>query len=152
VANVRVSVKAVIVVDGRLLVTRNQDEAGDYFLLPGGGQQHGESLRDALIRECREEIGADVEVHDVLMMRDFIGRNHSAAPRYHDFHQLEIFFRCTLLGELAPDGGTSPDQGQIGVEWLDLAALNGQRIYPTALPSLLSGPMTGSPIYLGDVS
>jgi ADP-ribose pyrophosphatase YjhB (NUDIX family) len=147
-----VSVKAIIVVDGRLLVTRNQDEAGDYYLLPGGGQEHGESLRDALRRECREEIGADVEVHDVLLVRDYIGRNHDAATRHQDFHQIEIMFGCTLLGDLAPGGGTNPDEMQTGIVWLDLGALNEHRIYPSVLPELLPRLATGTPIYLGDVS
>jgi ADP-ribose pyrophosphatase YjhB (NUDIX family) len=147
-----VSVKAIIVVDGRLLVTRNQDEAGDYYLLPGGGQEHGESLRDALRRECREEIGADVEVHDVLLVRDYIGRNHDAAIRHQDFHQIEIMFGCTLLGDLAPGGGTNPDEMQTGIVWLDLGALNEHRIYPSVLPELLPRLATGTPIYLGDVS
>src|SRR5215216_3959860 len=61
---VRVSVKAIVTKDGRLLVTRNRDVEGDFFLLPGGGQESGETLTEALRRECLEEVGADVDVHD----------------------------------------------------------------------------------------
>lgn len=33
-----------------------------YYKLPGGGVEAGESLLEALYRECREEIGCDIEV------------------------------------------------------------------------------------------
>jgi 8-oxo-dGTP diphosphatase len=152
VANVRVSVKAIIVVDGRLLVTRNRDAEGDFFLLPGGGQEHGESLPDALRRECREEIGVDVEVHDVRLVRDYIGRNHEFADHNSDAHQLEIMFRCTLRGEVVAGGGTMPDAWQVGVDWLDLASLGEQRLYPKVLQRVLPHLPADSPIYLGDVN
>jgi 8-oxo-dGTP diphosphatase len=151
-ANVRVSVKAIIVVDGHLLVTRNRDEEGHFFLLPGGGQEHGESLHDALRRECREELGADVEVHDVGLIRDYIGRNHEFADHDSGTHQLEIMIRCTLLDEVVAGAGTNPDQWQIGIDWLDLATLDEHRIYPKVLRSALPALAVDSPIYLGDVN
>ena len=151
-ANIRVSVKAIIVVDGRLLVTRNQDEEGHFFLLPGGGQDHGESLHDALRRECREELGVDVDVHDVVLVRDYIGRNHEFSDHDGGVHQLEIMFRCTLRDEVVEGGATNPDRWQIGIDWLDFAALDEQRIYPNVLRSAVPRLAVGSPIYLGDVN
>src|SRR5262245_56058956 len=52
-AMIRVSAKAVIVRDDKLLVIAHRDADGEYFLLPGGGQERFESLHDALRRECR---------------------------------------------------------------------------------------------------
>jgi 8-oxo-dGTP pyrophosphatase MutT (NUDIX family) len=34
----------------------------DYYKLPGGGIEKGESPEIALVRECKEEIGCDVEI------------------------------------------------------------------------------------------
>jgi ADP-ribose pyrophosphatase YjhB (NUDIX family) len=53
----RNSAKAIIVREGRLLVTRNSDPEGDWYILPGGGQNHSEPLHATLRRECLEEIG-----------------------------------------------------------------------------------------------
>jgi len=38
---VRLSVKAIIVRDGRLLVLKCRDDAGIWYALPGGGQEAG---------------------------------------------------------------------------------------------------------------
>ncbi len=41
-------------------------ESKGYYNLPGGGVEKGEDTRQGLIRECREEIGCDIEITTVL--------------------------------------------------------------------------------------
>ena len=53
----RVVAKALITnEDGKILVVK---ENQDFWSLPGGGLEHGESAQDCLKREIREEIGVD---------------------------------------------------------------------------------------------
>jgi 8-oxo-dGTP diphosphatase len=148
---VRVSVKAVIRRGGELLVTKEVDAEGPYYILPGGAQEPGEALDETARRECREEIGAEVEVGDLLWVRDFVHRNH---PRMGDpeseVHQLEFFFRCTLLGDGQLGSGTAVDAGQVAVEWLDLRTLPARHFYPVTLRPLLAAEDPTGPVYLGD--
>ena len=59
VIGVRASVSAVIVDrQGRLLLQQRSD--GGQWGLPGGSVEIGESLRDAVVREVREETGLRV--------------------------------------------------------------------------------------------
>jgi ADP-ribose pyrophosphatase YjhB (NUDIX family) len=52
------------------------NKVNDFFLLPGGGIDDGESATDGLRRECREEVGCEVEVLDELgMTEDFRSRD-----------------------------------------------------------------------------
>lgn len=62
---IRNSAKAVIVKDGKLLTIKLHENGGTYYILPGGGQKHGENLHQALTRECREELGAEVEIGEL---------------------------------------------------------------------------------------
>jgi len=62
-----------------VLVTRNMDRSGPFFLLPGGGQEHGETLPKALRREFMEEVGVPIEVNELVLVRDYIARNHEFA-------------------------------------------------------------------------
>jgi hypothetical protein len=39
---IRNSAKAIVIRDGYLLSIRNRDADGDWYILPGGGQNHGD--------------------------------------------------------------------------------------------------------------
>ena len=52
-----VRVAGLLVKDQRLLLVRQQRGGEDYWLLPGGGVEFGESLSAALEREVLEELG-----------------------------------------------------------------------------------------------
>ncbi|GEL24141.1 hypothetical protein PSU4_30950 [Pseudonocardia sulfidoxydans NBRC 16205] len=62
-ADARVVVATALIDDGRLLAarrTRPEALAGRWEL-PGGSVEAGEDEADAVVRECKEELGADVE-------------------------------------------------------------------------------------------
>ena len=50
----------VIIEKGKLLV--NKDNKDDFYKLPGGTVEQGDSLQEACIREAKEENNADVEI------------------------------------------------------------------------------------------
>jgi len=156
---IRNSAKALIVQDGRLLALEMRDAEGEYFILPGGGQEPGETLSDAVRRECREELDADVLVGDLRLIREFIGRNHDEfADRDADFHAIEFMFACALAPGATLRLGAIPDERQVGVAWLPLGEIEARRFYPRALRPILAqlaraGDARGNaPIYLGDIN
>jgi len=150
----RNSCKAIVFRDGAVLLTVNRDRDGSFHLLPGGGQRHGETLTDAVIREVLEETGWLVEPGELLLVRDYIGANHQFAAEDGDAHQTELMFRAELVRRI-PGAANVPDPWQTGVEWVGLAELSDIRIYPSALSTLLpllyEETYTG-PIYLGDMN
>ena len=149
---VRPSVKALIVRDGRLLVTVNTDPGGLFYLLPGGGQRFGESLVEALRRECREETSLEVVVGDLVAVRDYIGAHHEFAVSDSHYHQLELFFEARIAADAEPSLGPGSDTFQVGVRWLPLAELGGAPLYPAALIPWLALDSGQRPVYLGDIN
>jgi len=150
---IRNSAKAIIIVDARLLTIKNQDDEGFYYILPGGGQQPGETLTSALQRECREELSVDVDVANLVCIREYIGRNHEFATADGDFHAIEFMFECSLREGGVVGAGELPDLGQVGSEWIPVDQLTACRFYPNALGLVLAEYGRGShPVYLGDVN
>ena len=69
----RVKVRAVILVDGRLVVSRERRRGVEYVLLPGGRVQRGESITDALRREVEEELGLKIEPKRLVYVTEVVG-------------------------------------------------------------------------------
>ena len=150
---IRNSAKAIIVRDGCLLATHNVDEYGDWYLLPGGGQEFGETLQETVLRECQEELGAAVQVGRLRAIREYIGGNHEFAETDGDVHQVEFMFECTVHDMYEPRNGQAIDTYQIGVVWLPLSSLDDFTFYPASLKTILTSDDAGAPItYLGDVN
>lgn len=60
-----VSVKGICFIDGKVILLKNERGQWD---LPGGKMGSKEEIEVALKREMREEIGVEVEVHDLLQV------------------------------------------------------------------------------------
>lgn len=148
---IRTAAKAIVIRDGRLLLTHCRDDSGDWYALPGGGQQPGETLCDALVRECREEIGAEVVVERLLFVRDYIAANHDFSYLEEASHQVEHLFECRVPDDYEAGNGPHPDSHQVGVVWLGHAELRRARVYPSRLHQLVD-PSAARPIpvYWGD--
>lgn len=132
----RPSVKAIIIENSQLLVLKMQDEQGIYYKLPGGGQERFETMQEALIRECAEEINLQIEPGALLWLADHIfNQQHETKPA--QGHQTEAFFRCYIKGNAQAQVGHIPDNNQIGIAWLPLNQLEQLRLYPFALRPLI---------------
>jgi len=57
----RIRVSAILRWQGRVLLCRQEKPGKEYWLLPGGGVDVGETLIEALRRELREELGIEID-------------------------------------------------------------------------------------------
>ncbi len=82
--NPLIGVGAVIVQDGRvLLIQRGQPPLLGEWSLPGGHLECGETLREATVREAREETGLVVKTDEMLGVYERIIRAEDGRVRYH---------------------------------------------------------------------
>ena len=150
---VRTSAKAIIVSRGHLLAIKNHSDGMDWYILPGGGQHHGESLTDAVKRECMEEASIRVIPGDILFVRDYISGNHEFAEEDHGAHQVELMFHCVIEDSSKPENGSHTDRMQTGVVWIPLNRIEEYSLYPSQLKEILKkGIPENHPVYLGDIN
>jgi 8-oxo-dGTP diphosphatase len=78
------AVGAIVVKDGHvLLIRRGKAPSYGIWSVPGGAVHLGESLRDAVRREIREECGIEIDLTDVLEAVDRITRDAEGRTQYH---------------------------------------------------------------------
>jgi len=119
IAPIRNTVRALILQDNNVLLLRKDGyEGGQRFALPGGGQDLGETLEQALNRECLEEIGTRVEAHDLVYVADCF-KPRDTTP-HSTRHLVEFLFACTVPGDYVPVNGHHPDKHQVEVVWVGL--------------------------------
>ena len=79
-----VGVGAVIIEDGRvLLVKRGHPPLAGEWSIPGGVLEIGETLREAAVREAREETCLTVEPAELLGVYDRVLRDDAGRTLYH---------------------------------------------------------------------
>jgi len=113
-----VGVGAVIVQDNRvLLIRRGQAPLLGEWSLPGGVLECGETLREATIRETREETGLEVETSELLGVYERVMRSDDRRVRY---HYVLIDFLCRAVAGNLKAGSDAAD-----VRWFESTELDG---------------------------
>lgn len=138
---IRPTVRAVIFRDGDLLAQVKQKPGKrPYLTLPGGKQDPGESMEEALIRECAEEIGARVTVGPLLHVAE-VHKPKADGLR----HQVEMLFACALPASYTPRLGPAPDRSQVDTVWASVHTRQSE--FKPGYARLLTAP--DAPLYLG---
>jgi 8-oxo-dGTP diphosphatase len=130
--------------EGRMLLVRHRKAGREYWLLPGGGVERGETLLDAARRELAEETGLDVEVGRLLLMCESIEEQGGR-------HIIHVTFAATVRsGALTP----GRDERLVDAAWLPVDRLGDLPLFPAIAAELLAcaaEDFVGPVRYLGNV-
>ena len=129
----RIAVRALILHRDRLLLVNAYPDAHlGLWCAPGGGCEAGQSLPDNLAREVHEETGLTISVGPPVLVNEF-----------HDpdtgFHQIDLFFHCTLLAGHLDDAWTDPEGVVTQRRFFSRAELATIRFKPDSLPDAAWG-------------
>lgn len=131
---------------GRILLCRQEKPGKEYWLLPGGGVDGGETLTEALRRELREEVG----IADDLLFEGPIAVADSIAPNWtpDDRHVVHIIFAADLSHRSLEDVETQ-DVAVRGARLFSLDDLEEIVVHPP-IKRFLQRWQPGDPaVYLG---
>ncbi len=128
----RLSVRAIIINDEHILLNEFND--GEYYNLPGGGLELGETLRDCVKREVYEESGYTVEVGNLLYIYEYNPVRDQFV--YGKRGALSHVFKCEInknydiamrsVIDSAPDGSSV----STGCKWVPISELSTIKLNP----------------------
>jgi ADP-ribose pyrophosphatase YjhB (NUDIX family) len=142
----RIRVSAPLRWEDRILLCRHEKPGKEYWLLPGGGVNAGESLVEALHRELFEEVGIDEELplEGPVAIADSIAPRRSLTAK----HVVHIVFSGDLSGR-SLEQVTSKDAAVRGHRLFGVEELDGIVLHPP-IQRFLRRWRPGDPIaYLG---
>lgn len=128
----RIAARAVILQDGRLLIVNAWKGHTRLWCVPGGGAEDHSSLPDNLAREVLEETGLTIDVGEPCLVNEF----HD--PK-RDFHQIEVFFRCSVIAGKISETWQDPEGIISHRRWVTRAELSALPFKPSSLPSVAWG-------------
>ena len=139
----RVRVAAIILDGDRILLAKHRRGTKNYWLLPGGGVEFGETLEEAIVRELKEEAALEIRVKDLVIIND------SVPPNKHR-HVINVYFTAEVLGGVLTAGC---DARLVGMEYVPIERLDTLVFYPDVRPEVLRGIKEGfrAATYLGNL-
>jgi len=131
VAGIETIVRGVCVVDGKVLLCK--PKSGAYTYLPGGHIEFGETGREALVREIREEMGLAAEAGELLGVEECRFEQHGKPHA-----EINLIFRLTLEpGSAAAEPSALEDW--IAFEWRDVTDLDNANLLPPEMKKYVRG-------------
>jgi len=144
----RLRVAALLRWHERILLCRQEKPGKEYWLLPGGGVEGGESILEALVRELHEELG----LPDELVFEGPIAIAESIAPNWSQDqrHVVHVIFAADLSQRSLEDVETR-DAAVRGARLFSLEELDDVVVHPP-IKRFLQRWQPGDPaVYLGSV-
>lgn len=123
--------------DGRVLLQTTTDDTA--FAFPGGHVAFGETNAQTLVREFKEELGADIRVGELKWVAEvfFPWGNRQC-------HQICLYYMVEIVDDLTPREGIFLGKEQmegrrfdLEFHWVPLGRAGDYEIYPTQCRELL---------------
>jgi len=125
--------------DSRLLVATN--DTTDLLYSVGGAVAFGETVREALAREIREETGADLPIGQLAAVEQAFFRGHDRQ----NWHQVTFCYWVDVSADFEPVCGSTGRNGEPErLRWIGAADLTDDvGLFPALLRETLAGRWRG---------
>ncbi len=103
-----------------ILLVRHRKGSRQYWVLPGGRLEYGETFNECAVRELKEETGLEIAVEGLIFLSEAIAPDRSR-------HIVNIYVKAKILGGTLKVGN---EPVLAGVDFLPLTQLESITIFP----------------------
>ncbi|MEY3197228.1 MAG: hypothetical protein RLZZ59_596 [Pseudomonadota bacterium] len=120
---IHVQSRAVIIKEGHILICKTKGLEHYFYFLPGGHIEHGESAKNALIRELKEEVGFNFTIDRFLGCMEYAF--DPSKTKHAKCHTQEYSFIFEANAKELPSPQTPLNQIEKNIEilWMELEEL-----------------------------
>jgi len=137
-------VSVIVVADEQILLVKHRKGNRQYWVLPGGRLEYGESFEECAVREMKEETGLEVAVDDFVFLSEAIAPDRSR-------HIVNVYLTAHVVGGILKLGD---EPVLAAVDYLPIKDLHSLTLFPpvgkTVIDSLPSSTK-GCIRYLGNL-
>lgn len=139
--SIRKRATAIMVEDGKMLLIRRNKPDHEYFVVPGGGVDEGETIEQALVRETMEELSLKVEdfceVGKIENIKMPEGTSiHMGLQSYYFFHVKKYSGTLALGGE---EKESMTEENQYHFVWVPIEdVIKLTNLYPIEIVPILA--------------
>lgn len=113
-------VSVVVIEDGKILLVKHRKGSKQYWVLPGGRLEYGETFVDCAVRELQEETGLVIEAEKFIFLSEAIAPDCSR-------HIVNVYLKAKVIGGKLQLGD---EPVLAGVDFLPIADLDQITLFP----------------------
>jgi 8-oxo-dGTP diphosphatase len=129
----KLSARGIIINDDSILL--NEFGGGKYYNIPGGTVKKHETIKEAAIREVKEESGLVVLIRDFLFVLEYEPKHCNYF--FGNMHTVSFVFRCNVIGNMDILSPTVVDKDphdktifSTGCKWIKIVDLDNIEFVP----------------------
>ncbi|MBZ4682870.1 MAG: 8-oxo-dGTP diphosphatase [Fusobacteriaceae bacterium] len=126
--NPRVRVAGILVKDDKLLLIQHKKNGKEYWLLPGGGVDFGETMQEALKREFIEETNLNINVNELLFISEAIDPKGEK-------HIINFFFKVEYVDGILK---LAKEKRLVDLKYIDIDEIDNIIMYPNIKKQLIN--------------
>lgn len=107
----RIGCRGIVMKDSKILLVH--ELKNDFYMIPGGGLEPGETLEECCIRELQEETGYIVKPYEegaYLQLNEYYG----------EYHFVGYYYTCEIIGTSTRKLTKTEAEHNLVAEWIEL--------------------------------
>lgn len=119
---IRIRIAGIYLKENKILLVKHRKNKREYFLLPGGGLEPGESMKEALIREWKEELNLSIKTGEFLFSGESVPPKNLRKSQV-----IQVVFRViSIKGSIK----VQPDEALFDYKWVPIDDISQVDFFP----------------------